>query len=345
MKIKAILLGLTVLFLGSINAQSQEGTSVSTHFGKHVLLSEEEHPRREKFKLSGYIQTNYQWGEALASLKIGTPNEDQNHSFSRIGVRRGFFKLSYTEGIATGIVQVNLTEQGIRLKDAYIKLQMPRCKSNLFHVGIFNRPFGHEVGYSSALRETPERSLVVQTLFPNERDLGAMLTLQANKNNPWHLLQLNAGIFAGNGIQPEIDSHVDFIGRLSAAESIGAIADWSVGTSLYYGGVRQGTAKVFTMGNNGFTLDDRSENIGRYAQRLYFGVDMQWTLYTIAGTTKVHTEWITGRQPSCNEHSQSPNAATLSKEDTYIRPFQGGYLSLTQDFGRLPFAGFARYDW
>ena len=47
--------------------------------------------------------------------------------------------------------------------------------------GVFNRPFGHEIGYSTSGLESPERATIIQYFFPDERDLGAMLTLRTKK--------------------------------------------------------------------------------------------------------------------------------------------------------------------
>ena len=49
----------------------------------------------EKLHLSGYIQGQYQWGEEDASLKVGTANEKDKGSYSRLGLRRGRIKLTY----------------------------------------------------------------------------------------------------------------------------------------------------------------------------------------------------------------------------------------------------------
>ena len=47
--------------------------------------------------------------------------------------------------------------------------------------GVFNRPFGHEIGYSTSGLESPERATIIQYFFPDERDLGAMLTLRLKR--------------------------------------------------------------------------------------------------------------------------------------------------------------------
>ena len=155
----------------------------------------------QSVKFSGYIQSQYQYGEKDAALKVGTSNENPEESFNRIGIRRGRFKLTATDGkLASGVFQVDVTEKGVGFKDAYLNLKDPWFNTIQLRAGIFDRPFGNEISYSSSRRESPERSTLFQTLFPEERDLGAMLILQPAKTSVWNILKLEAGLFAGNGI-------------------------------------------------------------------------------------------------------------------------------------------------
>ena len=75
----------------------------------------------QKLKVSGYIQTQFQYGEKDASLKLGAVNENRDKSFNRIGIRRGRIKFVYEEGITSGIFQLDITEKGVGLKDVYLK--------------------------------------------------------------------------------------------------------------------------------------------------------------------------------------------------------------------------------
>ena len=159
----------------------------------------------QKLKVSGYVQSQFQWGQENASLKVGSANENPEKSFNRIGIRRGRIKFTYEEGITSAVFQLDLTEKGIGFKDAYFNIKDPWIKTNSLKIGIFDRPFGNEISYSSSQRETPERSTIFQTFFPEERDLGAMFILQADKNSPFNFLKLEAGLFAGNGIKQETD--------------------------------------------------------------------------------------------------------------------------------------------
>jgi hypothetical protein len=298
----------------------------------------------KKLKISGYIQGQYQWGQEDASLKVGGPNENPGEDFSRIGIRRGRIKFTYEEGIASGVFQLDITEKGVGFKDAYFNIKDPWLKTNALRVGIFDRPFGNEISYSSSRRESPERSTIFQTLFPDERDLGAMLTLQAGKDSPLNFLKLDAGLFAGNGIKPEIDSRKDFIGHLSATKKINDI-QLGGGVSYYNGGVYQGNGIVYTMNGKTFVLSENPDNKGQYAKREYLGFDLQFGLKSALGNIQLRTEYLFGKQPGKEGSSKSPNDDKLPTTDTYNREFSGGYVILVQDLGKSPFSVVLKYDW
>lgn len=298
----------------------------------------------QKIKLSGYIQTQYQWGEKDASLKVGGANENPEESFNRFGVRRGRIKFTFDEGIATGVFQLDITEKGLGVKDAYVQVKDPFFGSCSLKAGVFDRPFGYEISYSSSRRESPERSTIFQKLFPDERDLGAMLTLQAPKTSAWSILKLEAGLFAGNGIRPEIDNKKDFIGHFSANKNWNGTVSLSGGVSYYNGGVYQGTKKVYTMTGTTFAVDSTESNKGKYATREYVGVDVQFAAITVAGLSQLTAEYLMGTQPGTSSSSESPKFTALPTGDTYIRKFSGWYAMLVQDFGRLPLSAVLKYD-
>ncbi|MDR2920734.1 MAG: OprO/OprP family phosphate-selective porin [Tannerella sp.] len=299
----------------------------------------------QKLKVSGYIQTQYQWGEEYALLKVGSLNNDLDKSFSRFGIRRGRIKFIYEENIASGVFQLDLTEKGIKFKDAYLQVKDPWLKTNSLRAGIFDRPFGFEISYSSSRRESPERSTVFETLFPEERDLGAMLHLQAGKNSPWHFLTLQAGLFAGNGIKEETDSRKDFIGHLFANKDINSNLAIGGGISYYHGSVHQGTENVYKMEGKSFVLNSNPDNIGKFAKRQYFGIDAQLYVNSALGMTQLRGEYLFGQQPGQELGSKSPNTSVLLAIDTYIRQFNGGYVIFIQDLGSMPLSAVLKYDW
>jgi hypothetical protein len=307
----------------------------------------------QKIKISGYIQGQLQVGEKDAKLKVGSDNEDKEHSFNRIGIRRGRIKLTYEEKIISGVFQLDITEKGVGVKDAYLSIKDPWIGTSSLRAGVFDRPFGYEINYSSSRRESPERSTIFQTLFPDERDLGAMLVLQPSKTSPWNILKLEAGLFAGNGIKIETDNRKDFIGHVSVNKNIGSDAKIGVGVSYYNGGVYQSTENVYTMNDDVFTVDSNSGNKGKFAKREYVGFDAQFSIMSILGMTSVRGEYLFGQQPGSSSSAKSPNYSNLpgsggsapTAYDMFIRKMKGGYVMLVQDLGTFPVSIIARYDW
>ena len=328
----------------------------------------------QKFKVSGYIQTQYQYGEAAAdgnNFKLtkransyessayypGSTEYKGLDGFSRFGIRRGRFKLTYEEGIASGVAQIDITEKGINdaavpgrnavmFKDLYLNIKDPWFGTNAFKAGLFDRPFGHEIAYSSSLRESPERSRIFQTLFPDERDLGAMFTLQPAKTSVWNILKLEAGLFAGNGIKPQIDSHMDFIGHFSVNKIIGSDMSISGGVSLYYGGVLQTDSSTFIMRDNKFELESKvRNNIGKLATRQYIGFDIQYNIMTSAGLTQLRAEYISGKHPGNASGAYSFGLNDIQSGPVYMRNISGGYVIFVQDLGQFPLSAILKYDW
>lgn len=332
-----------LLATNSEQALAQEPASIEG-LTERLESLEQRVAKRERFDLSGYIQLYHMTGQEDAELFVGGKREAGTGTYSRIGVRRGRAKLTYNSGIATGVLQIDLTEKGVGFKDVYLQVMLPRLGQSFLRAGVFDRHFGHEITYSSSRRESPERSQVVRTLFPNERDLGLMLTLRPSKESSLSALRLDAALMAGHGIKPEVDSRLDFIARLSAQKALGSTLELSGGASLYYGSVLQPTAEVYKIQGSAFALDKNAGAAGSYVSRVYAGVDAQLSHFSAWGLTQLRGEWILGNQPGEASSHKSPNGALLTGP-VYIRPFQGGYLTLVQDLGRSPLSAVVRYDW
>ncbi|MDL2243500.1 hypothetical protein LJB84_01505 [Bacteroidales bacterium OttesenSCG-928-J19] len=344
---KKMTIGLAALLIATAGFAQDETTEASRVdvLEEKVELLNESVSKLTKLKVSGYVQTQFQYGEKDASLKVGTANEDKNESFNRIGIRRGRLKFAYEDKLLSGVFQLDITEKGVGFKDAYLNIKDPWIGTLGLKAGVFDRPFGYEISYSSSRRESPERAMIFQTLFPDERDLGGMFTLQAPKTSPLNFLKLEAGLFAGNGIKQETDNRKDFIGHLSANKTLGSDIKLGLGVSYYNGSVYQGTENVYTMNGKSFEVDTDPKNIGRFAKREYLGFDAQLNVVSLLGMTQLRGEYLFGTQPGTASGSKSPNASSLPTADTYIRDFGGGYVMLVQDLATLPVSAVVKYDW
>lgn len=296
---------------------------------------------KSNVKITGYIQTQWQLAQedgALTSFNGGAFPEGENNRFA---VRRGRFKFNYDYKGVTGIIQVDVTEKGISLKDAYLGY---RIKSNVFGVtaGVFKRPFGYEVTNSSSKRETPERSRLYQTLFPGSRDVGAKITLQGKENTFLNSFTFNGGLFNGNGINTETNSAKDFIGRLAFNRG-NETFEYGIGTSIYAGQVQNdfSTSYTFDSKSKSYTENTNAEEL--YYKRFYWGVDAQFTLHTDAGRTNLRGDYIIGKQPGTSSSSMSPTGAIASP--VYNREFSGYAIYLIQGIKQSGFSVATRFDY
>jgi hypothetical protein len=341
-KTKTLLI--TLLFIPSTSIHIHSQTIDLHDLEQRLQKLENNNPSSNKIRIQGYIQTQFSRGEKDAVLRIGAPNENPEKPFNRIGIREGQISMFVQEGVILTNFSIDLTDKGIGVRNIFLQLNDPLWGTNSLRAGLFTLPFGYDAGYSSAIRESLQRSTIVGHLFPGERDLGTMLTLQAPQYSTWRVFRLNAGLFAGNGRNVAVDSRMNFIGRLSAKKKIDNIT-LSGGVSYYHGAVFQGTENVYTMLGNGFQLNNNPDNAGNYAKREYFGFDAQAIFSTEAGTTKIKTEYIFGQQPGSQISTASPNANQPPNYDTFIRPVSGGYVMLAQGLGTLPLSAVFKYDW
>lgn len=297
-----------------------------------------------KIKISGYLQAQYQYGEKDASLNVGNENTT-NHSFNRIGIRRGRIKFAFQEKIFTTVFQLDITDKDVSIKDAYVNLGLPKNKDTYLQVGMFNIPFGFEIDYSSSKRESPERAMVLTRLFADNRDLAAMLALSPQKGKALDFMKWNLAITSGNGENKDIYDHKSFVTQLRAEGIDYSILHFDGGFSYYNGGMYQGTENVYKMKNGKFKLDANEKNKTKSAKREYFGFDAQLSVDNPVGKTKLYGEYLWGTQPSSLSSSKSYAGTKVPDFDTYIRKFRGGYITLVQQIATYPISVVGKYDW
>ncbi len=297
-----------------------------------------------KIKLSGYIQTQYQWADTSGNTGYNVGNfaggAFPNNVRDRFAVRRGRLKAAYSGKLTEYVLQLDVTQNGVGIKDAYIKVTEPWLKTFTLTSGIFDRPFGFEIGYSSSMRESPERSRVFQTLFPGEREIGMQLGVQTEKGFLSHF-NFKGGFF--NGVlntANENDRNKDFIGRLGFTAPFQE-QNLSIdgGLSLYKGKVTSNSRAVYSIDKTSKTFMTDStitDTLGKF-DRTYVGMDMQ-IYYDIPvewlGGFSLRGEYITGDQPgTASSGSFYNNARGGTVTPLYKRKFQGWYVTYIQNFG------------
>lgn len=329
-----------------------------------------------KLKISGYLQAQYRsamdgeaaqtdtndvytgvYNYAVGNYAGGTFAGNTDGLFQ---VRRGRFKLNYNTKYTDYVVQLDVTQSGVGVKDAYLSLTEPWLAVFKAKMGVFDRPFGFEISYSSSSRESPERSRLFQTLFPGERDLGAQLEAALpEKYGPLSWLNFKGGLFTGNGIAVESDQNLDLMGRLGISIPL---TDLNLaidgGVSAYIGSVSctdtswvsfdttVSPKKVFKRGKvyemnadkKQFVQDTSKSQLLKDFDRKYTGMDLQVysdvlsSLLPVSAGLSVRGEYIFGLQPGTSSSSSFYNAAKGASA-LYLRDFSGYYLTYVQNIG------------
>ncbi len=356
---KFTLLNFALLILISANLKAQETTS---SVDERLSKAESEISILKKVKISGYLQAQYQRSDSNGAATVAGGAFAAN-SNQRFMLRRGRIKAVYDGGLTQLVFEMDIVEpspvlgsaNAVNIRDFYAKISMPFYKDLSITTGMQYRPFGFEQQYSSSMNESPELTRLVNNVFPNERDLGAMITLKAPKEMELlHCLTLKAGIFNGQGIAKNTSGNLDMIGQLyfertTKNEKIA----YRLGGSYYSGAMLNGDKTIYSMGTNAagekaFIADtaNGSSNIYKSVNRQYYGVDAQITIDNPAGMSTLRAEYVAGRQPGTASTSKSldvdPKVNAVGP--TYLRDFSAYYVTFAHKIHKTPFQVVVRYD-
>ena len=161
-------------------------------------------------KITGYLQTQFQQSQSsgISSFSGGDFAENSDNRFM---IRRGRLKIDRVDKYSSIVFQIDATQNGVNLMDAFIQLHQPDYKQLRLTAGLFNRPFGYSIVYSSGYRDFPERARMFQTLMPRERDIGAMISYL-----PFKFVTADLAVVNGSGLYArDYDGKKDLIGNLS----------------------------------------------------------------------------------------------------------------------------------
>lgn len=317
--------------------------------------------RLENLRITGYIQPQFQVAQSKGAASFEGGNFS-TYSNSRFMLRRARVKFDYylpgksKFPRALFTLQLDATERGVVTRDVFLKLF--ESSKNLFSVtaGLFARPFGYEVNLSSSYRETPERGRMSQILMPSERDLGFMGSFEPlSSKHPLSHFKFDLGLFNGQGLSgtTDFDSRKDLISRLFIKPYKVNKTELSGGLSFLYGGWRNPTKYVYTEGHlvNGdkvFVVDSSAANLGRIAERHYYGADFQVKVHHGWGETEIRSEYWFGKQPGTSQTTSNPGALPVVNglpAPTYIRNFDGAFLLFLQNIVNSHHQVMLKYDW
>lgn len=322
----------------------------------------------KKIKISGFIQSQYQIADS-AGVKTFAGGDFTPGVANRFRVRRAEFKTMYDNSITQIVANIDVTQSGVLMKDAYGRLTEQWLKAFSVTAGIFSRPFGWNVPTSSSMIGSPERARAIQILFSGERDLGAMLTFRMPKISKLNPLKIEGGLFNGTGGRTDdFDNKKDFIGNIHwSATTQNQKVSYGFGISFYDGGWKQGNDTSYHTG----TMTDGSKSFVRevakgaknsIAVRQYYGFDGQLSVKEPLGNTTFRFEYFAGKQPGTGAEptgiavtptlvsAATAPTVTLSNGKTipallYNRQVQGFYIELLQDIAATSFQAMIKYDW
>ncbi len=354
----ALLTGLGVL-LTITTARAQflmDMIDTSTSLGKGMISI---YKNYDHLRISGYMQPQFQWatGKGVGVYQGGDfPKQSDNRFMFRRGRIRFDYEHYNKQNLPTlqFVFQFDGTERGVNIRDFWGRLFDGKWDVMSLTMGMFARPFGFEVNYSSGDREAPERGRMSQILMKTERDLGAMVSwAPRKKSHPLSFLKVDVGLFNGQGLAgPEdYDSHKDLIARVAMKPTALNRQKWllSVGASILYGGLEQFTPVVYRMQKTGqFYKDSSDANIGLIAPRHYYGGDAQFVIPNAKGSTQFRAEYIRGTQSSTRNSTETPGEIPMI-DDVFaplaIRNFDGAYLNFLQHLGSEKHQLVLKYDW
>ncbi|MBK5260513.1 MAG: hypothetical protein JJE51_13055 [Thermoanaerobaculia bacterium] len=240
-----------------------------------------------RMRFSGYIQPQYLNDERSINELTGVAATRNRDQFS---VRRARIKFAYQfSPTSRFIFQPDFGTGGApTLKDGYVEYTEPWTTwRNTLTAGQFNWPFGFEIMYSSSSREMPERSNVVRTLFPGERDRGAMLSgVGFGERFNYRVAVVNG---TGTAQTFDFNKRKDVVARVG-----GTLGPLDLGVSLYRG------AELVSL--TGLTR-------GREFDKERTGIDFQWV--TPVPGLGVRGEYIRGVQPPNPGVAQTVRAADV----------------------------------
>jgi hypothetical protein len=319
--------------------------------------------RYDRVRIIGYIQPQFQAVTKKGAESYSGGNFSEQSS-NRFMLRRGRLRVDYThlnknnDPTTFFVFQFDGTERGFVTRDFFGKFYENKLKLFTVTTGLFARPFGYEVNLASASRESPERGRMSQILMKTERDVGAMLSMEARKkDSKIKYLKVDIGIFNGQGLSglTDYDSHKDLIGRVSLKPfKLKVLGDAILtgGISGYLGGITNQGMVVYKAVKTGekYTMqrDSSAKNYLKTTPRNYVGADVQLVLPNLRGSTQFRAEYIVGKQTATALSSESPGTYPITnghRDPLYIRNFDGAYFYFLQHLGSEKHQFVAKYDW
>lgn len=349
MKKLASLVAMTFIAFSALYSQS-----VTDSLKQEISKLKKDLTLFQRIKMTGYTQVQYQHAEEKGAKGFAAGNFPAQ-SQDRFVIRRGRIRMVFENFDERGLktietsIQIDGSEKGVSLRDIYGKALIPGTNFLYLQGGLFNRPFGYEIPFSSINRESPERARVIQILFPTERDLGFNVIIEPSKNSRLNFLKLEGGLFNGTGFNAsEFDNAKDFIGRLTLKKTLNdGKLSLSGGGSVYRGKTLVTTPNVFYIKNGKYNVVVDSAAVNKkYLEKNIWGLDAQATYkWSKDVSTTFRAEYLQGSQPGEGPSDITP---TAPGKDLYLHQFNSAIFCIVQSFNGKHKNGHdfvLKYDW
>ena len=344
-KLKVFLFLLVSIIALNLSAQEQSQAEKISELNEKVnglleraATSESDLAKLTKIKVSGYIQSQYQNFETPSLL-----SKSQNYfSLRRVRVK---FTYEATDGVKF-VLQPDFAPGNLSLKDAYVVVNEHWKKTFSLWAGKFNRP-NYEVEYSSSQRELTERSLVIRTLYPGERAIGAKLEYNP-LSVPIHFqlailngadgitINNNAGTNLNAADNIDYDNSKDIMARVTYNLPLGSFGGLDFGAHGYFGSLKSMATTTYSSDYSTVTTAKIGDKIGKN----WIGGEFQ-LFADVLGGLSVKGEYIAGKNASIGYASTTAIPLGVAN---FQNNFAGYYLYLIKNLGKKNQFAF-RYDY
>jgi hypothetical protein len=288
---------------------------------ERVLVNEGDLGKLNKIKVSGYVQA--QWESFGADLE---KSNGYNNTFY---IRRARVKFTYEalDGVKF-VLQPDFSTGNLALKDAYAVVTIPKLKNWTLSAGQMNRP-DYEVEYSSSQREVLERSRLVRTLYPGEREIGVKLEFIGIKIPLKFQLMAMNGNFTSTQAK-DVDSRKDIMARLVYSIKIpSAGIGFDLGPNVYYGGNLSKNNKYFK--NSDGTLDSVN-SVWKYLKKNWVGGEVQ-IFADVLGGLALKGEYISGTNSVPSAVAVNSTRTQMVASPSLYNNFSGYYVYFIKNIG------------
>ena len=192
--------------------------------------------------------------------------------------------------------------------------------------------------YSSSQREVLERSRVIRSIYPGEREIGIKLEyIGSTIPLKFQLMALN-GNFTGTQAK-DVDSKKDLMGRVVYSIKLpGAGIGIDLGPNFYYGGNRAKT-NPYILRSDGIA---DSINVGDYLNKKWMGCEIQ-IFADILGGLAIKGEYIAGVNSTVSTIASTATMEQKKVDPNKLKNFSGYYIYFIKNIG-LKNQLVAKYD-